>query len=163
MSKSGSAVWLLFAPLLILSIGLLAYPMFVIQPFRHQGEVELKSALWMVRWRSYFEAAAVVCAIATLIRYWRKQVRTTPRVIACFAALLVCAAAALTSINIFERMFHPYEKPAFSPAAESKVDAGDKVLAIALRGQSRAYPIRTIAYHHIVNDEVGGVPVVATY
>jgi hypothetical protein len=26
-----------------------------------------------------------------------------------------------------------------------------------------AYPVRQIAYHHLVEDSVGGVPIVATY
>jgi hypothetical protein len=34
---------------------------------------------------------------------------------------------------------------------------------VKLGGESRAYPVRMMAYHHIVNDVVGGVPIVATY
>jgi hypothetical protein len=30
-------------------------------------------------------------------------------------------------------------------------------------GSARAYPIRTMGYHHIVNDVVGGTALVATY
>ena len=30
-------------------------------------------------------------------------------------------------------------------------------------GEQRAYPIRTMGYHHIVNDRLGGVAIVATY
>ena len=156
-------VKLLFAVLLILSIGLLAYPMIVIQPFRHQGETELQVALWIVRWRPYFEAVAAVLAIVTLTFTWRKPSRLLPRSAALIATLIVCAAAALTRINVFELMFHRYDRPAFTQAMQAKIEPDDKVLAIALGNQARAYPIRTIAYHHIVNDEVGGIPVVATY
>jgi hypothetical protein len=48
-------------------------------------------------------------------------------------------------------------------ASESKLDGAEKVIAISLGGVARAYPIRSMSYHHIVNDEVNGVPVVATY
>jgi hypothetical protein len=60
-------------------------------------------------------------------------------------------------------MFHPLEKPAFSPAPKTGLDGGEQVIAIIVNGAARAYPIRVISYHHIVNDVVGGVPVVATY
>ena len=153
----------LFAVLLMISVGLLAYPMIVIQPFRHQGGTELQVALWIVRWRLYFEAAAAVLAIAMLTVTWRKQSRLLPRSASLIAALIVCTAAVLTRINVFELMFHRYDRPAFTQAMRAKIEPDDKVLAIALNNQARAYPIRTIAYHHIVNDEVGGIPVVATY
>lgn len=155
-------VWLLLAVCLVVSISMLAYPTFVIQPFRYQGERELKVALWMVEWRLYFEIAAIVGAIATLLYAWPRAL-TKSRTAVLVAVVLVCVAAGLTRINIFEKMFHPYTQPAFSAASDSKLDADDKVLAIVVIRQARAYPIRTIAYHHIINDEVGGLPVVATY
>jgi hypothetical protein len=34
---------------------------------------------------------------------------------------------------------------------------------VRVAGIARAYPIRSISYHHVVNDTVGGVPIVATY
>ena len=160
MSKAFLA---LFGALLLVSIGLLTYPMAVIQPFRRQGETELKAALWIIRWRPYFEAAAAAGAIAAAAWYWQRQPRKWPRILTAFAVLVICAAAALSRVNVYEMMFHRYDRPSFSPAAESKVEADDKVLAIVLGGQARAYPIRTMAYHHVVNDELGGIPLVATY
>ncbi len=32
-----------------------------------------------------------------------------------------------------------------------------------LGDKARAYPIRSISYHHVVNDRLGGVPIAATY
>jgi Protein of unknown function (DUF3179) len=32
-----------------------------------------------------------------------------------------------------------------------------------VNGASRAYPIRQMGYHHVVNDTLGGVPIIATY
>jgi hypothetical protein len=39
----------------------------------------------------------------------------------------------------------------------------DQVLAIALGGESRAYPIPFLSWHEIVNDTVGGVPIAVTW
>jgi Protein of unknown function (DUF3179) len=60
-------------------------------------------------------------------------------------------------------MFHPDAHPLFAAVQQVKIDPDDKVLAVNLSGSARAYPIRTIAYHHIINDVVGGVPIVTTY
>ena len=37
------------------------------------------------------------------------------------------------------------------------------VIAVTLGGESRAYPIREMGYHHIVNDRLHGLPLVVTY
>jgi hypothetical protein len=41
--------------------------------------------------------------------------------------------------------------------------AAEPVIAISVDGVARAYPIRIISYHHIINDTLAGEPVVATY
>jgi len=72
---------------------------------------------------------------------------------------LTCIAAGLSRVNIYERMFHPVGRPEFISIAEAKLDGEEKVIAVG----GRAYPVRNISYHHVVNDVVGGVPIVATY
>jgi uncharacterized protein DUF3179 len=37
------------------------------------------------------------------------------------------------------------------------------VMAVRIRREERAYPIVQMAYHHILNDTVGEVPIVVTY
>jgi len=39
----------------------------------------------------------------------------------------------------------------------------EPVIALEINGDARAYPIRVLVWHEIVNDTVGGVPVVVTY
>lgn len=39
----------------------------------------------------------------------------------------------------------------------------DRVIGITLDGQSRAYPLRFMYWHEVVNDTLGGVPVAVTY
>jgi hypothetical protein len=40
---------------------------------------------------------------------------------------------------------------------------GDRVIGVAIGGEARAYPQRLMRWHEIVNDTVGGIPVVVTY
>lgn len=95
--------------------------------------------------------------------YWRVQPRTSRRIIAALGLAGVCLFTGLSRVNIYEVMFHPMGAPVFVPAGEMNLDGDEKVIAVEVAGSARAYPIRSISYHHIVNDVVGGVPIVATY
>jgi hypothetical protein len=57
----------------------------------------------------------------------------------------------------------PAESSFFTAANEVKLDGAEKVVAVRVGGQARAYPIRSMSYHHVVNDVVGGAAIVATY
>ena len=85
-----------------------------------------------------------------------------PRVVA--AGVPLSGAVWLARTNIFEKMFAPLPSPRYARAAEASwVKDNDLVLGVERNGEAVAYPVRQIAYHHVVMDEVGGVPVVATY
>lgn len=73
------------------------------------------------------------------------------------------AFALLCRVNVYEKMFHPLDRPSFEPALTSKLGATERVIAVKVNGEARAYPIRIVSYHHIVNDFVAGIPIVATY
>jgi len=154
--------WILVASL-VTSFAGLAYPLYVIRPFRHQGAYELAAALSVIEIRPLVEAICVVLAVAGLACYWRAQPPRSRRILAAVGALAVGAFAALSQVNVYELMFHPDAHPLFAAAQQTKVDPDDKVLAVKLGGSARAYPIRTMGYHHIINDVVGHVPIVATY
>jgi hypothetical protein len=39
----------------------------------------------------------------------------------------------------------------------------DKVIGVVFGGEARAYPLRVLVWHEVVNDSVGNVPIVVTY
>ncbi|TVR95315.1 MAG: DUF3179 domain-containing protein [Rhodospirillales bacterium] len=56
------------------------------------------------------------------------------------------------------------DNPRFRPAAEvDDLDAQEPVIGLMIAGDARAYPLRILTWHEIVNDVVGGVPVAVTY
>ena len=55
------------------------------------------------------------------------------------------------------------DQPKFIPAAKSGLPGNEPVIALAVNGVARAYPLRIMTWHEIVNDEIGGVPVIVTY
>lgn len=86
------------------------------------------------------------------------------RIWAVAGAVLVCVLAGLARVNVYEQlMFHPDAHPEFGPASAAKLDPDDKLIVVNIGGKSRGYPVRTMGYHHVVNDVVGGTAIVATY
>jgi len=58
----------------------------------------------------------------------------------------------------------PINNPVYKPASDIK-DIGplEPVISIEINGDARAYPLRILLWHEIVNDVVGGVPVLISY
>lgn len=140
-----------------------AYPMYVIRPFRAQGPRELAAALALMRFRPMVTAFSAVVALVAAATYWRTQTKVWRRISAAAGTGVVCVLAGLARVNVFELMFHPVVQPAFSAVNEVKIDSDDKLIVVKINGSARAYPIRTMGYHHVVNDVVGGTAIVATY
>jgi len=56
------------------------------------------------------------------------------------------------------------DEPKFQPVAdETDVKPNEPVIGLEINGDARAYPLRILIWHEIVNDTVGGEPVAVTY
>jgi len=56
------------------------------------------------------------------------------------------------------------DHPKFIPIAEHTNIKGDEpVIGVIIGGEAKAYPLRILIWHEIVNDVVGGTPVAVTY
>ncbi|EKV30025.1 hypothetical protein C882_0106 [Caenispirillum salinarum AK4] len=56
------------------------------------------------------------------------------------------------------------DDPRFKPAsAITDLSPREPVIGLTVNGETRAYPLRILHWHEIVNDTVGGVPVAVTY
>lgn len=140
------------------------YPLYVIRPFRAQGPTELAWALGMMHFRGAVTALCAIAALLTLLAYWQRQSSRLRRAAAITAVLVTLAAALFARVNVYERMFRPNAQPAFVAAAKAPLGATEKVLAVrSAGGAARAYPVRSMSYHHVVNDTLDGTPIVATY
>jgi hypothetical protein len=56
------------------------------------------------------------------------------------------------------------DQPRFAPKGETgELPPQEPVIAVAIGGEARAYPLRVMIWHEIVNDVVGGVPIAITW
>ncbi len=54
--------------------------------------------------------------------------------------------------------------PKFINAVEADfVKPGDQVIGVVLNGQAKAYPIKILNWHEVVNDTAGDMPIVVTF
>ena len=165
---TGALRWLVVGILCaVAALACVWIPMHVIRPFRPQDATALRVALWVYDAGPWIAGLCAMLVAGVTAWSWDKVPGKAKRwgFRAAMVSLCVLAlgAAVFTHVNIFEKMFHPYESLAFESADLIKIDANDKVLAVRLGGQARAYPILTMGYHHIVNDTVGGIPIAMTY
>lgn len=56
------------------------------------------------------------------------------------------------------------DDPKFWPVSEIKgLEEHEPVLSVTVNGETKAYPLRILTWHEIVNDTIGGTPVAVTY
>jgi hypothetical protein len=148
---------------LAVSLFCLVYPVYVIRPFRHQGVRELAAALAVLRARLAVGLFCSALALLSACWIWRSEAKRWRRIVVCVAAAAVCGFTALSRINIYELMFHPADQLVFVAQDQVKLDAREMVIAVSVNGTARAYPVRSMSYHHVVNDVVADQPITATY
>lgn len=55
------------------------------------------------------------------------------------------------------------DRPRWTQAADAPLTAQDRVLGLVVGAQARAYPVRILNWHEVVNDRIAGQPVVVSY
>jgi hypothetical protein len=82
------------------------------------------------------------------------------------AAILIFWAIVVYAFNfrfLAEKMFYQPEHKILVKADQNKVPKTNLVIGVSIKGESKAYPIEVIGYHHQVRDTIGGEQVMITY
>jgi Protein of unknown function (DUF3179) len=160
LDKLCAALSLLLASLVMLALA--AYPIYVIRPFREQDPAALQRALWVLLHDKPI-LLGLFCVIAMpAIVLWQRSGWAAKILLA--STVVVSMLATISAwINPYEHMFHPFGAPQYITIEHASLDPNDMVIAVTLGGESRAYGIREMGYHHIVNDRLHQLPIVVTY
>lgn len=116
-------------------------------------------AYFLYKWRWIFRALFGLMIIAGLLKsnWKRKWVPVIPLLL--LAALIYMANFKMAA----DAMFKQPRQVLTVTADKNKVETNRLVIGVTLNGKAKAYPIRFLGYHHQVQDEVGGKPVLVTY
>ena len=160
MSRRSLWFLLLIAPALPLAVVLA--PALIIQPFRPQSPRGLEISFFLKRLAPIFTVAMLIACAALIVKLWRGA--RWSRIALILLIIPAIVSAWFARQNQFEWMFNPLANAGYAGAnAAAFVADSDLVMAVARNGEAAAYPIRQLAYHHLVQDTVGGVPIVVTY
>lgn len=161
MRRKLLAVFLVLSVVALLAVVLT--PVWLIQPFRPQTPSGLALAFLFRDWSPIATLAGCLVVSVLALVLWKGE-GWRFRAFLVTGCLLAFLAAGLARVNHFEMMFNPARSPMYQTASASTfVSDTDLVMSVVRDGASVAYPVRLLAYHHIVRDTVGGTPVVATY
>ena len=152
--------WFGLLLLVLLSIAILVSPMLILHPFKAETAAGLTIAYFVKRWGLLIDLLVLACAIAIAAKLWSGW----RRIVVSIAVIVIAATTVLARVNVFEKMFRPLRRPQYAAVSEVKyVEGDDMVMTVARGAEAAAYPIRLLGYHHIVQDVVGGLPIVVTY
>lgn len=156
-------VWLTLLLLVAVVLVIVLTPVFLIMPFKAQTPRIMEISYLLRRSSPLLTVAVSVLILILTIGLWMGG-RWWSRLILVVLLVPTLGAAWLARQNHFEWMFNPLPNPAYvKPAEATFVNDDDRVLAVTIGGESVAYPVRLMGYHHLVGDTVGGTPLVATY
>jgi hypothetical protein len=156
-------VWLIFFLLVAAVLVIVLTPVFLIMPFKAQTARTMEISYLMRRWSPWLTVLASLLILAIVVRLWMGG-RWWGRIVLVIFLLPVLGATWLARQNHFEWMFNPLPNPAYVKTADANfVNDDDRLMVVAINGEAVAYPIRLMGYHHVVEDTVGGTPIVATY
>jgi hypothetical protein len=162
--KSGRwKLWLSLLLIVAAAVAIVAIPVFVIMPFKAQTAAGVEWSYRLRRWSPLATVVATILFLALCVTLWRGA-RWPGRLAMAALLALVLAVTWFAPKNYFEWGFNPLPNADYARAGEAGFVAdSDMVMSIEINGDSVAFPVRQMAYHHVVNDVVGGKPITATY
>ncbi len=85
--------------------------------------------------------------------------------IALFTCVMISIIAAYYS-NIYLNASHKYQPLAiknFTLKRDNKISTDKQIIGVSLNGETKAYPLQLVGYHHFITDTIGNKPVLITY
>lgn len=148
----------------LVSLAMVLLPVWIIQPFRPQSERGLDVSYALRRWSPIVTLIALAAGLILVVWLWRGSRRWWRKTLLVIVLIPLLASTWFARQNHFEWMFNPLATAAYARTTEAGFVAdADIVIAVESHGEAVAYPVRLMAYHHLVQDLVGGTPIVATY
>ncbi len=146
------------------ALALSLYPIYIIRPFRAQQPAPLQRALWVLMHDRLILFVVFLLLSLCALWLWRRTDWVARLLLLAPATAIALLAAAAAWVNPYEQfMFHGFGEPRYLSVKDAGIDAKDMVIAVTIGGESRAYPIREMGYHHMVNDRLHQLPIVVTY
>jgi len=111
----------------------------------------------------FFRIAGWLLLLYGLFSNWSTIGLNIKVIIGIFFAFYLFVLILFNFYFLADKMFYQPSHKIFASASDSNVDSRRLVVGISINGESRAYPIEIIGYHHQVRDTIGGKGIMVTY
>lgn len=156
--------WIILLGITLAAFAVVFIPVWIIQPFKPQTARGVELSYILRRVSPWVTLIALAGGLFLMVKLWRGSRGWWKKALLAVILIPLLASTWFARQNHFEWMFNPLANATYAKAAEAPFVAEDDiVLAVKINGEAAAYPVRLMAYHHLVEDVVGGTPIVATY
>lgn len=134
---------------------------YFIMPFPGSQEmrsIDIAYFLYSSRW--YFRILFALMISAGAINAFKTDKKWLPSV------FMIIALGIIYLFNfkmVADSMFKQPKNLVFSQKSENRVNDSSLVVCVYQNGVAKGYPVQFIAYHHQIQDTVGGIPLIITY
>src|ERR1700744_204967 len=163
MKDSNSKAWLFWAGFCLLLVPGLLYA-YLLMPFPgSQGLNAITVCYYLEKIVLPLRIAGALMIIFFVVKYFTTN-SATNKVIK-IAALILFAGSFYVSDVMFkaEKMFEEPQIISFANSVKNRVPESYVIIGVINNGVAKAYPVVYLGYHHKIQDEVGGEPVLVTY
>ena len=156
--------WLALFAIAFVAVAFVVVPVWIIQPFKPQTARGVQLSYTLRLWSPLVTILSLASCLFLVASLWQGSKRWWKKAFLVVILIPLLASAWFARQNHFEWMFNPLANAAYVKVDQAAfVTDSDIVMAVESNGEAAAYPIRQMAYHHLVQDTVGGTPIVATY
>ena len=148
--------WALLVLLVLSSAAMAVAPWWVMDPARPQSPTELQFAyLARTGWSSVLAMMSLGAGALLCMRRWSLG-GLLGKLLSVPILILLGLSAFVANTNLLEEILRPLEAVSYIPAAEVDfIESDDVLLRVRADGGERAYPMRLLAFHHVVNTTIG--------
>ncbi len=154
---------LLIAGLLILLATEILRVYFIMPFLGSQRSNSINIAYFLNNYIWWFRAAGLILFVPPMFYIFRNSKWWRKILLGIFVALYAIIFYAFNFKFLADKMFYQPQHKMLATVAENKMDPTKLIIGVTINGQSKAYPIEIIGYHHQVQDTIGGGPVMVTY
>lgn len=148
----------------IILIGSEILKVYYIMPFPgSQQDETITFAYFLHNYMLYVRIIGWLLLLVGMYSIWSSHGLSTKIIIGIIFAFYLFILVLFNFYFLADKMFYQPSHKIFAQSDESKIDPGQLVLGVNINGESKAYPLEIIGYHHQVRDTIGGKGVMITY
>src|SRR5260370_2085108 len=156
--------YILFAVGILLLIGVEIARVYYIMPFPgSQVDETVQLAYFIGNYIWIFRVIGVLLIGYPAFTYITGTNTVVKSTIIALLVFWLIVAYAFNFRFLAEKMFYQPEHKILLKSDKSTISKRQLVLVISINGESKAYPIEIIGYHHQIRDSVGGQAIMVTY